>query len=139
MNAPARRYHEDGTRPHDRAIWVFGSNLDGRHGKGAALVAKRHYGASYGFYVGRMGNSYAIPTKDSNMVVLPKSAVEPAIRDFVRVTREHPMDSFFVTRVGCGLAGIPDEKIAPLFARAFNCSFAYEWRPFLEAADSTGI
>lgn len=137
MNAPARRYHEDGTRPFDQSIWVFGSNMAGRHGKGAARVAKDHYGAAYGFYNGPMGRCYGIPTKDANLKVLTRAQVLPFIQDFVRYTREHPMESFFVTRVGCGLSGIPDEKIAPLFARAFNCDFAFEWRQYLEAADAT--
>jgi len=135
MNAPARRWHKDGTIPHNQDIWVFGSNQAGRHGKGAALVAKNMFGAAPGYFLGRMGSCYAIPTKDQELKTLPRDVVAPIIQDFVRYTREHPMESFFVTRVGCGLAGIPDEKIAPLFARAVNCSFAEEWRPYLEQAD----
>jgi hypothetical protein len=136
MTAPARRYHEDGTLPNDQSVWVFGSNMAGRHGKGAALVARNHFGAAAGYFNGRMGSCYAIPTKDRNFKVLTKEQALPFIQAFVRYTHEHPMESFFVTRVGCGLSGIPDAKIAPLFARAFNCSFAWEWRPYLEAADA---
>lgn len=138
MTAPARRYHEDGTLPArtDQAVWVFGSNMSGRHGKGAAKVAKDYFGAAYGFYNGRMGSCYAIPTKNQLFQTLRLTHLLPYVQEFVRYTRENPMESFFVTRVGSGLAGIPDEKMAPLFARAFNCSFANEWRPFLEAADA---
>lgn len=138
MTAPARRYHEDRTLPErtDQSVWVFGSNMAGRHGKGAAKVARDHFGAAYGFYNGRMGSCYAIPTKNHLLVQLSRAHVLPFIQQFVRYTHEHPMESFWVTRVGCGLAGIPDASIAPLFHRAFNCSFANEWRPFLEAADA---
>jgi len=128
-----RRYHVDGSIPNN-AVWVFGSNLAGRHGAGAAKVAANRFGARYGKGYGFAGQSFAIPTKDENLKVLPLYAIIDHIEGFVRATH-HPFNSevnWFVTRVGCGLAGYKDEQIAPYFRDAINCSFAEEWRPYLE-------
>lgn len=128
------RFHRDGSLPEEgEAIFVFGSNLAGRHGKGAAHIAKTLFGARYGTAIGRTGAAYAIPTKNAQLVVLPLTEIRPVIRRFLEYARETPSLTFFVTRVGCGLAGYSDEAIAPAFKGApSNCSFAAEWRPFLE-------
>lgn len=109
-------------------IFVFGSNLAGRHGKGAALYAKQHYGAVYGKGVGPQGSSYAIPTKRANLKVLPLEEIRPYVQQFVAYARAHPTLKFQVTRVGCGLAGYKDRDIAPLFTGVpSNCEMPTEW------------
>ncbi len=104
------------TNPNNKLIFVFGSNLAGRHGKGAALYAYKHKGALLGEGTGHFGNSYAIPTKDSNLRVLPLERIAGYIQGFLLYAKINPTMKFFVTRVGCGLAGYKDEDIAPLFS-----------------------
>jgi hypothetical protein len=125
------RYHVDGSLPQNGEIFVFGSNLAGIHGAGAARVAKDSFGAKWGYGIGLMGNSWAIPTKNKDIETLPLNQVYDYILTFVNYT-QHTDIPFFVTRVGCGLAGFQDSGIAPLFKDAKNCSFAEQWRPYLE-------
>lgn len=120
-----------------RRIFVFGSNLSGVHGKGAAQVAEFKHGAARGVGVGLWGDSYAIPTKDCSIQTLPLWRVELYIRQFLVFTSlfiEQPV-VFEVTRVGCGLAGFTDEQIAPLFNPEIsglpNCEFDLAWKPWL--------
>lgn len=143
VGATTRQYHRDGTVPDLGAIWVFGSNLAGRHGAGAAKVAKEQFGARYGVGIGATGRAYAIPTKDGRSggrltdpsELLSLDAVRPHIERFLEYARANPGLRFTVTRVGCGLAAFDDKDIAPLFARApANCTFAQEWRAFLDLA-----
>lgn len=113
----------------DDRIFVFGSNLAGRHGKGAALYAYRNHGAIYGDGLGPMGTSYAIPTKDAELRTLPLDAIRPHVADFLNYARLHPNLRFNVTRVGCGLAGYADADIAPMFKHApDNCDLPEGWR-----------
>lgn len=110
-------------------IFVFGSNLAGRHGKGAALHAKQHYGAVYGVGFGRTGYAYAIPTKDRYLAVLPLPRIKLYVDDFIVYARQHPELTFMVTRIGCGLAGYRDDNIAPMFVDApTNCILPIEWK-----------
>lgn len=101
-----------------KEIFVFGSNLAGRHGKGAALEAHKRHGAIYGQGVGLQGESYAIPTKDENLEVLGLWEIALFVAGFIRFASAHLDRQFNVTRLGCGLAGYKDEEIAPLFTRA---------------------
>lgn len=126
------KFHKDGTLPNSGEIFVFGSNLAGIHGAGAAKVAQEKFGAKYGFSRGLMGRSWAIPTKAKNFRTLPLSEIYDHVRTFVDYTRHVDGIDFFVTRVGCGLAGYEDHRIAPMFKGAKNCSFAEEWRRYLE-------
>lgn len=115
----------DQTKPN---IFVFGSNLAGRHGKGAALFARTYCGAQYGIGVGRTGNAYAIPTKDEKLRTIPLYIIEQHVQDFLAYAREHPELTFTITRIGCGLAGYTDSQIAPMFAGApSNCDFPEGW------------
>lgn len=110
-------------------IFVFGSNLAGRHGKGAALTAFREHGAVYGQGVGLQGNSYAIPTKDENIVTLPLNKIKKYVDQFIRFAKLNPEKQFQVTRIGCGFAGYDDTDIAPLFVDApDNCILPVGWR-----------
>lgn len=110
-------------------IFVFGSNLAGRHGKGAALEARNRYGAEYGVGFGRTGEAYAIPTKDERLEPLPLARIRPYVNVFLAYAASHPEERFNVTRVGCGLAGYTDAEIAPMFATApANCDLPSGWR-----------
>lgn len=97
-------------------VFVFGSNLAGRHGKGAALFARQHRGAIYGQGQGRQGNSYAIPTKDANLRTLPLSVIKYQVEVFLTHADNHRDEQFQLTPIGCGLAGYNHEQIAPMFA-----------------------
>ena len=98
-----------------KKIFVFGSNLAGRHGAGAAKYARQHYGAIYGQGIGLQGDSYAIPTKDHNIETLPLSEIKRYVDMFLAFARSNPKLEFQLTRIGCGLAGYKDEQIAPMF------------------------
>jgi hypothetical protein len=126
------RYHKDGTLPQNGEVFVFGSNLAGIHGAGAARVALDKYGALWGKGVGLHGMTYAIPTKDEFIHTLPLYEVEEFVKQFVSDSNFYEDSQYFVTRVGCGLAGFKDEQIAPMFKGAKNCSFAEEWRQYIE-------
>jgi hypothetical protein len=132
-----RSFHADNTMPRiakngPQWIWVFGSNLAGRHGAGAAKVARINFGAVYGVAIGTTGRSYAIPTKDKALNTLPIDEIKKHIDAFLIYASSQPKLSFFVTRVGCGLAGLQDKEIAPLFSAApENCSLPEQWQEFI--------
>ena len=110
-------------------VLVFGSNEAGRHGKGAALYARKHHGAEYGVGVGRTGNSYAIPTKDTNIKTLPLDKIEVYVKDFLQYALENNTLTFQVTKIGCGLAGYSEDDIKPMFKNApDNCVLPEGWR-----------
>lgn len=118
-----------------QTIFVFGSNLAGRHGAGAALDAHLHWGARYGIGYGPTGEAYAIPTKDENFRVLPKPVIRGHVRKFIQYAIDNPNLRFMVTRIGCGLAGFTDEQIAPMFRDApVNCHLPGEWVKILAAS-----
>ena len=94
-------------------VFVFGSNLAGSHGGGAAYVAWRKFGAVMGQGVGLQGRSYAIPTMQGGV-----ETIKPYVDEFIAFARAHPELFFYVTRIGCGIAGFRDAEIAPLFAGA---------------------
>lgn len=94
-------------------IFVFGSNLSGHHGGGAALVAMNKFGAVWGQGVGLQGQSYAIPTMQGGV-----DTIKPYVDGFIEFAKAHKDMKFLVTRIGCGIAGFKDEEIAPLFAAA---------------------
>jgi len=104
----------------ERIIWVFGSNREGRHGKGAALVALRKYGAKYGQASDLQGDSYAIITKElrPNYPTVTLAEVYSAVKRFKRFAARHPDWTFLLTAIGCGHAGFKPEDIAPMFANA---------------------
>ena len=94
-------------------VFVFGSNLAGSHGGGAAYVAWRKFGAVMGQGVGLQGQSYAIPTMQGGV-----ETIKPYVEEFWLFALQHPELKFLVTRIGCGIAGFRDEEIAPLFTGA---------------------
>lgn len=109
-------------------IFVFGSNLAGRHGKGAALYARRYYNAQYGVGVGRTGMAYAVPTKDENLNRLPLDKIAGYVSDLLAYAKNHPELKFKITRLGCGEAKYTDSDIMPMFVGApANCLMPPEW------------
>jgi hypothetical protein len=130
-------YHIDGSQPKSNQIFVFGSNEAGRHGAGAAKAAKLHFGAEYGNGYGLQGQSYAIPTKDSRIQTLPLEDISRYINEFKAFAKDNPHITFFVTRIGCGLAGYDDSDIAPMFVGSpNNCSFAKQWETYLSETNA---
>lgn len=118
-------------------IFVFGSNLSGRHGAGAAKYARFFCGAIEGQSVGQQGSSYAIPTRGR---YLGRSKFEPIehrevvayIQEFVQFTKSNPDLAFYVTAIGCGFAGWSPADIAPHFHGAINCEFPISFKKHLE-------
>lgn len=109
-------------------IFVFGSNLAGRHGKGAALYAKNKRGAVYGQGEGLQGSSYAIPTKDGRLRTRSLVDIAESIARFKTFARENPELEFEITPIGCGLAGYLREQIRPfLLDIPSNCKLTKEW------------
>lgn len=109
-------------------IFVFGSNLSGIHGAGAALFAKQNCGAIIGLGEGPSEDSFAIPTKGRNLERRTPHQIYQSVRFFVAYALAHPEKKFFVTRIGCGLAGYRDEDIAPMFKDVpDNCRMPPEW------------
>ena len=96
-------------------IFVFGSNRAGIHGAGAAATAVEQYGAKIGVGEGFQGNSYAIPTKDGKLRSLPLTEIQHHVDSFILYSKLHKELKFFVTRIGCGLAGYEDGDIGPMF------------------------
>ena len=96
-------------------IFVFGSNLAGAHGGGAARLAYNRFGAIWGQGVGLQGQSYAIPTMQGGV-----ETIKPYVDEFIEFTTNHPEYKFLVTRIGCGIAGFTADEIAPLFMKAID-------------------
>lgn len=115
----------------ENEIFVFGSNLAGMHGGGAARAAYKKFGAIWGQGVGLQGQSYGIPTMHGGV-----NRIQPYVDEFIIFAEEHPEMHFLVTRIGCGIAGFTDEEIAPLFRRAMkleNVSLPESFWKYLKA------
>lgn len=126
------RFHTKLDKCGPNQIFVFGSNLAGRHGRAAAKYAVDHYGAEYGNPIGLQGRSYAIPTKDRYIKTLPINDIVRYIQMFKQFALDHPNKEFFVTAVGTGLAGYRHEDMAPWFIGCGdNCIFPVEWREYV--------
>lgn len=116
-------------------VFVFGSNLAGRHGAGSALHALRYYGAVEGQGEGWQGESYGIPTKDRELKSLSVAEIYKAVRRFVKFAREHPEMEFLVVEVGCGLAGYDATCMAPMFHDCpSNCQLSDRFKEILGKA-----
>ena len=112
----------------ENEIFVFGSNLGGIHGGGAARAAYNRFGAVWGQGVGLQGQSYAIPTMQGGV-----ETIKPYVDEFIAFAQAHPELKFLVTRIGCGIAGFRDEQIAPLFAAAIDHDNIILPREFVDA------
>ena len=96
-------------------IFVFGSNLAGSHGGGAARLAYNRFGAIWSQGVGLQGQSYAIPTMQGGV-----ETIRLYVDDFIKFARQHQEYKFLVTRIGCGIAAFTPAEIAPLFKLAID-------------------
>ena len=106
-------------------IFVFGSNLEGMHGGGAAYTAYRKFGAIMGQGVGLQGQSYGIPTMQGGV-----ETIRPYVDEFIAFAKEHSELTFLVTLIGCGIAGFTAEEMAPLFKDAAEVSNIWLPREF---------
>lgn len=123
-------------------IFVFGSNLSGIHGAGAARHALLHHGATMFQGIGLQGSSYALPTKGVNISFMPLEEIEWHVNAFISFAKTRPDLQFRVTRVGCGLAGFKDEEIAPMFRDALelpNVRLPKGWRALITFGYATEI
>ena len=111
----------------ENEIFVFGSNLQGMHGGGAARVAHEKFGAIWGEGIGLQGQSYAIPTMHGGVDV-----IAPYVNDFIAFAKEHPELKFLVTEIGCGIAGFRISEMAPLFKEALKMENIYLPERFIE-------
>ena len=110
-------------------IFVFGSNLAGVHAGGAARLAHEKFGAIWGQGVGLQGNSYAIPTMQGGI-----ETIRPYVDEFIEFAKSHPDLTFYVTKIGCGIAGFSEKEIAPLFQKAIGISNIRLPKDFIELA-----
>jgi hypothetical protein len=129
-------YTKEIKKPSDLApneVFVFGSNLAGRHGAGAAKFARDYLSAKSGVGKGFTGRCFALPTKGFKLEVLVLDVIERNIR-FLKACAESNWNyQFYITKVGCGLAGYKDHEIAPLFKGSpDNCRFHLDWKQYLE-------
>ena len=108
-------------------IFVFGSNLAGAHGGGAARLAYNRFGAVWGQGVGLQGQSYAIPTMQGGV-----ETIKPYVDEFIEFAKQHQDFIFLVTRIGCGIAGFKEEEIAPLFDHALDVENVILPKDFVE-------
>jgi hypothetical protein len=132
----------DATKP----VFVFGSNLAGRHGAGAALSAALHYGAVHGVGEGIQGQSYAIPTKDGRnganlrnpRQILSLLVIKKHVDKFIAFAKKNPDFKFKVTAIGTGYSGYTHDDIAPLFYDApLNCTLPSAWITIIPAVGRT--
>jgi hypothetical protein len=120
-----------------KTIFVFGSNTAGIHGAGAAAHARKRLGAQWGVGEGPTGHTYALPTKghtSANRIgaTLSMDKIQKHVNTFIEYAAMNPDRNFQVTCVGCGLAGLKHEQIAPMFKKApDNCFFDTLWKPWL--------
>jgi hypothetical protein len=112
-------------------VFVFGSNLAGFHGGGAARAALNKFGAVWGQGVGIQGQSYAIPTMQGGV-----ETIAPYVDEFIEYARNHQEKKFLVTEIGCGIAGFTPEEIAPLFAGAVDVGNIFLPRRFWKIVES---
>lgn len=112
-------------------IFVFGSNLEGHHGGGAALLAWKKWGAIWGQGTGLQGQTYGIPTMHGG-----PDRIKPYVDEFISFARQHPELTFLVTEIGCGIAGFRPAEIAPLFRDAVDVENIHLPQRFWEALNT---
>ena len=123
------------TKLPENYIFVFGSNLAGRHGKGAALDAAKYFGAVNGQGVGLQGQSFAVPTKNAKLQSLQKFEIKYYIIKYLKpCIIQNPELIFYLTKIGTGLAGYSHKEMAEIFAVLKDCKnviFPEEWKEFI--------
>lgn len=135
VNLMTYHYHDESiikTLAED-TIFVFGSNMAGTHAGGAAKIALQYFGATKGVGRGWAGQSFAIPTMNEHLQQMPLSQIQHYINDFKIYVKHHPKMKFFITAVGCGVAGYKVEEIAPMFKGiGHQVIFPASFRPFVD-------
>ena len=126
---------ENITSLEENEIFIFGSNLSGIHGAGAAHTA-RQWGALMGKGTGIQGKTYAIPTKDRRINTLSIKAINRHVGVFINYARKHSDKKFLVTKIGCGLANLQVSDMAPLFKNALELENVYLPIEFIEFLNS---
>lgn len=116
----------------ENEIFVFGSNMEGSHGGGAARLAYQRFGAVWGLGWGLQGQSYAIPTMQGGV-----ETIRPYVNEFIRFAQQNSHLTFLVTRIGCGIAGFRDEEIASLFKEALCIDNVVLPKEFVECLKGT--
>lgn len=111
----------------DNQVYVFGSNLAGAHGGGAARFAYDNFEAEWGVGVGPTGRCYAIPTMQGGV-----DTIRPYVEQFIEYARRNPSKEFLVTKIGCGIAGFTCREIAPLFKSALGMENVALPKEFIE-------
>ena len=96
-------------------VFVFGSNMNGNHYGGAARIAYDHFGASWGVGEGESGMTYAIPTLNHGMEKVTHQQLSGSISRFIAFCEEHPEKEFYLTKIGCGIAGWSIYEVAEIF------------------------
>lgn len=128
-----RTYWIDSQARTSKQVFVFGSNMAGIHGAGAALTALQFWGAKPGAGIGHHGDSYAIPTKLNPREGLSLEDVDLYVHAFLIYAECRPDLIFLVTEVGCGLAGRRPEDIAPMFRNGLsNVLLPRKWKTILQ-------
>ena len=108
----------------DNEVFVFGSNAAGVHGSGAALHARKYFGALIGIGEGLFGSSYAFPTLNAdsrgglNLRKRSDEELRTSVAEFFQVAINYPGMVFLLTKVGCGLAGYSEEYMKSLFVNS---------------------
>jgi len=115
-------------------VFVFGSNLGGFHGAGAAKQAM-NWGAEWGNPVGHQGQTYAIPTKTKDVKdTLSVEEIKPFVDEFIAYAKAHTILDFYVTKIGCGLADRTYPEMGPLFIEALDVDNIYLPQNFIDYA-----
>lgn len=123
---------ENITEVHYKDIFVFGSNEGGIHGGGAANLAYKQFGARWHQGFGAFGNTFAIPTKDWILQPLSLACIEFYVKRFLQYAIDKSGYKFYVTKIGCGLAGYTVEDIAPMFREALDLENVYLPQEFID-------
>ncbi len=110
----------------DNELFVFGSNIQGAHGGGAAWFAHKKFGAEWGVGEGITGRTYALPTMEG------MESLKQAVANFIECAQKHPEKVFLVTAVGCGIAGYSPKQVAPLFRAALEMENVYLPQVFVD-------
>lgn len=108
-------------------IFVFGSNLKGQHGGGAARAAWEKFGAVWGNGAGFQGKCYAIPTMFETA-----DEIKPYVDEFYNAVVSNKDKVFLVTKIGLGIAGFTIDEIAPLFYDFKNLPNVYLPKEFFD-------
>ena len=101
--------------PDDDRVFVFGSNLLGIHGAGAAHYARCELGAELGIGEGPTGRTYALPTCYQPGEPITYQELAVYVDNFLTYARQHPEQRFFVSKVGCGIAGFDEDVVSMVF------------------------